>query len=150
MTERIDIAELAPKAYQAMFGLEKYLHGSGLEQRHIELIKLRASQINGCAFCVDMHSGDMKKQGEPDRRIWAVAAWRETSFFTPEERAVLALTEEGTRLADAHEGVSDEVWAEAEKYFSPEQMAALCMAVATINAWNRLGVMPRKAPPPLA
>ncbi|GAB1822958.1 carboxymuconolactone decarboxylase family protein [Herbidospora sp. RD11066] len=142
---RIDVAELAPEAYKAMLGLERYLHSSGLPSRVIELVKLRASQINGCAYCVHMHSADMKKSGEPDERIWGVAAWRETPSFTKEERAALALTEEATRLADGP-GVSDAIWNEAAEHFDDGQLAALVVAISTINAWNRIAVTTHKEP----
>ncbi|NAS25446.1 carboxymuconolactone decarboxylase family protein [Herbidospora sp. NEAU-GS84] len=142
---RIDVAALAPEAYKAMLGLERYLRSSGLPSQVVELVKLRASQINGCAYCVHMHSADMKKAGEPDERIWGVAAWRETPSFTPAERAALALTEEATRLADSA-GVGDEVWGEAVKYFDDAQLAALVVCISTINAWNRIAVTTHKEP----
>lgn len=142
---RIDVAALAPEAYKAMLGLERYLHSSGLPSQVIELVKLRASQINGCAYCVHMHSSDMKKAGEPDERIWGVAAWRETPSYSAAERAALALTEEATRLADST-GVSDEVWGEAAKHFDDTQLAALVVAISTINAWNRIAVTTHKEP----
>ncbi|WP_062431365.1 carboxymuconolactone decarboxylase family protein [Herbidospora daliensis] len=142
---RMDIGAVAPEAYKAMLGVERYLHSSALPSQVLELVKLRASQINGCAYCVHMHSSDMKKSGEPDERIWGVAAWRETPSFTPAERAALALTEEATRLADST-GVSDEAWGEAAKYFDDAQLAALVVAIATINAWNRVAVTTHKEP----
>ncbi|NUR87454.1 MAG: carboxymuconolactone decarboxylase family protein, partial [Nonomuraea sp.] len=109
MTQRVDIAKLAPEAYRGFFAVEKYMHDSDLPGPTIELVKLRASQINGCGYCVHMHSKDMKKAGESDERLWSVAAWREATVFTPAERAALALTEEATRLADRGEAVPDEV-----------------------------------------
>ncbi|GGS62119.1 alkyl hydroperoxide reductase AhpD [Planobispora rosea] len=143
MKQRMNVAELAPEAYRAMLGLERFLNGSSLPHSTLELVKLRASQINGCGFCVDMHSHDMKKAGESDERIFAVAAWREAPYFTDAERAALALTEEATRLADRGEAVPDPVWEEAARHYDEETLAALVVAIATINAWNRIGVTTR-------
>ncbi|WP_433272950.1 carboxymuconolactone decarboxylase family protein [Pseudonocardia xinjiangensis] len=144
MHPRMDISEIQPEAYQAMFGLEKFLAASPLPPTTLHLVKLRASQMNGCAFCVDMHSHDLKADGEPDERLFSVVTWREAPFFTPAERAALALTEEATRL-DAH-GVSEEVWNEAAAHYDPPTLAALVTAIATINAWNRIGVTLRLVP----
>ncbi|MBB2913191.1 AhpD family alkylhydroperoxidase [Streptosporangium becharense] len=146
MKERINVAQLAPEAYRAMLGLEKFLAGSGLPHITKELVKLRVSQINGCAFCVDMHSHDLKQAGESDERLFAVAVWRETPFFTDAERAALALAEEATRLADRGETVPDHVWDEAAAHYEPETLAALVVAIATINAWNRIAVTTRIVP----
>nr|WP_245533462.1 carboxymuconolactone decarboxylase family protein [Actinoalloteichus spitiensis] len=127
-----------------MLGLERYLESSPLPRTTRELVKLRASQINGCGYCVDMHSHDAKAGGETDERLFAVVTWREAPFFTPEERAALALTEQATRLDS--DGVSDEVWADAAQYYDEEQLTALVTAIATINAWNRFGVTLRLVP----
>jgi AhpD family alkylhydroperoxidase len=127
-----------PDAYEAMRGLERYLAKSPLPKSTLELVKLRASQINGCGFCVDMHSHDAKDAGETDERLFSVVAWREAPFFTPAERAALALTEQATRLGP--EGVSDEVWHEAGRHYDERTLVALVTAIATINAWNRFGV----------
>ncbi|GIH80341.1 carboxymuconolactone decarboxylase family protein [Planobispora longispora] len=143
MKQRIDVAALAPKAYEAMLGLERFLRASGLPHSTVELVKLRASQINGCGYCVDMHSHDLKKSGESDERIFSVAAWREAPYFTDAERAALALTEEATRLADRGGAVPDPVWEEAARHYDEETLAALVVAIATINAWNRIGVTTR-------
>lgn len=140
---RLNVAAAAPAAYQAMIGLEKYLASSPLPKRTYELVKLRASQINGCAYCVDMHAHDAKAGGETDERLFAVAAWREAPYFTPAERAALAYTEAATRLADHGHGVSDAVWDEAAAHFDEAGMAALVVAVSTINAWNRIAVPSR-------
>ncbi|WP_214320492.1 carboxymuconolactone decarboxylase family protein [Nonomuraea sediminis] len=145
MTQRINVAQFAPEAYKAFIAVEEFLAGSELPHSTIELIKLRASQINGCAFCVDMHSRDAKKAGESDERLWHTAVWRESPLFTPAERAALALTEEATRLAD-REAVPDAVWQEAAEHYSKPQLAALVVAVAMINAWNRIGVTTRLTP----
>ena len=106
-----------------------------------ELVKLRASQINGCGMCTDMHTKDALAAGESQQRLNLVAAWREATVFTEAERAALELTEEGTRIADAHTGVSDEAWQAARKHFDDEQLAALITVIAAINAWNRLNVL---------
>ncbi|GGT10384.1 carboxymuconolactone decarboxylase family protein [Nonomuraea spiralis] len=146
MTQRIDIAKLAPEAYRGFLAVEKYMHDSDLPDATIELVKLRASQINGCGYCVHMHSGDMKKAGESDERLWSVVAWREATVFTPAERAALALTEEATRLADRGEAVPDEVWQQAAEHYDDKQLAALVVSIAMINAWNRVGVATRMVP----
>ncbi|WP_016697998.1 carboxymuconolactone decarboxylase family protein [Actinoalloteichus spitiensis] len=143
MTPRMTIDPASP-AYAAMLGLERYLESSPLPRTTRELVKLRASQINGCGYCVDMHSHDAKAGGETDERLFAVVTWREAPFFTPEERAALALTEQATRLDS--DGVSDEVWADAAQYYDEEQLTALVTAIATINAWNRFGVTLRLVP----
>jgi AhpD family alkylhydroperoxidase len=146
MTQRIDIAKLAPQAYHGFIEVETFMHGSDLPGSTIELVKLRASQINGCGYCVHMHSRDMKKAGESDERLWSVAAWREATVYTPAERAALALTEEATRLADRGEAVSDEVWEQAAEHYDDKQLAALVVSIAMINAWNRIGVTARLTP----
>ncbi|MFI6926312.1 carboxymuconolactone decarboxylase family protein [Nonomuraea spiralis] len=146
MTQRIDIAKLAPEAYRGFLAVEKYMHDSDLPGATIELVKLRASQINGCGYCVHMHSSDMKKAGESDERLWSVAAWREATVFTPAERAALALTEDATRLADRGEAVPDEVWQQAAEHYDDRQLAALVVSIAMINAWNRVGVATRMVP----
>ncbi|WP_425551985.1 carboxymuconolactone decarboxylase family protein [Fodinicola feengrottensis] len=125
-----------------MYQLEAYLAQSRVPHSTLELVKLRASQINGCGFCVDMHSHDAKKAGETDERLFAVAAWRDTPFFTGHERAALALTEAATRLPDG-DGVADEVWAAAADHFDEGALADLVMAIAAINAWNRINVTTR-------
>ncbi|MFI5563879.1 MULTISPECIES: carboxymuconolactone decarboxylase family protein [Amycolatopsis] len=116
---------------------------SSLPHATQELVKLRASQINGCGFCTDMHSKDAAHAGETSVRLNLVAAWREANVFTEAERAALALTEEGTRIADAHHGVSDDTWAQVRKHYDDEQIGALIALVATINAYNRLNVIAR-------
>ncbi|WP_374727458.1 carboxymuconolactone decarboxylase family protein [Haloactinomyces albus] len=137
MNARLSI-EADPDAYTAMVGLEKYLNQSTLPKATLELVKLRASQMNGCGFCVDMHSHDAKAAGETDERLFSVVTWREAPFFTSAEQAALALTEEATRLGP--EGVSDEVWNEACRHYDDRTLVALVTAIATINAWNRFGV----------
>ncbi|MFG6196872.1 carboxymuconolactone decarboxylase family protein [Nonomuraea sp. JJY05] len=145
MTQRINVAQQVPQAYHHFLAVEKLLHESELPTTTLGLIKLRASQINGCGYCVDMHSRDLKKSGESDERLWSVAAWREATVYTPAERAALALTEEATRLAD-RAGVPDEVWEEAARHYSEKQLGLLIVALAMINAWNRIGVTARLTP----
>ncbi|WP_349264140.1 carboxymuconolactone decarboxylase family protein [Longimicrobium sp.] len=135
---RIDYARVAPAAVRAQFGLEQYVRGSGLEHSLQELVKLRASYMNGCAYCVDMHTKDARVAGETEQRLYAVPVWRETPFFTPRERAALAWTEVVTDIGRT--GVPDEVYARAREHFSEEELVNLTMAVITINGWNRLAV----------
>ena len=135
---------LAADGYKAMLSLESFISRSGAPQRTLHLVKLRASQINGCSFCVDMHSRDAKKDGDSDERLFAVAAWREAPYFTDAERAALALTEAATRLADREDAVPDEVWEQAAQHYEESTLAALVMAIASINAWNRISVTTRK------
>ncbi|WP_055481421.1 carboxymuconolactone decarboxylase family protein [Sphaerimonospora mesophila] len=144
--QRIDVSRLAPEAYRAMHALERFQRESGVPHPTLELIKIRVSQINGCAFCVDMHNHDAKKAGETDERLWSVATWREAPFYTEAERAALALAEEATRLSDRPDAVPDDVWAEAAKHYDDETLAALVVAIATINAWNRIAVTTRVVP----
>jgi AhpD family alkylhydroperoxidase len=142
--ERFDYAKVAPGAYQAMLGLEKYLHQSGLEESLLHLIKLRASQINGCAYCLDMHWKDLKAIGEQDHRLYELDAWEEAPFYSDRERAALAWTDVVTRVADSR--VPDDVYDEVRKHFSDKELADLTLAVATINAWNRLAISARTVP----
>jgi AhpD family alkylhydroperoxidase len=127
-----------------MYGLETFLAGSTLPKTIKELVKLRVSQLNGCAFCVDMHAHDLRADGETDERLFSLVTWREAPFYTDQERAALGLAEEATVIG--RDGVSDEAWAEAQKHFDDETLAALVVAIATINAWNRLGVTLRMEP----
>lgn len=130
----------AMKALQALGELTK----NGLPEKLVELVHLRASQINGCSACVDMHPKLAKRAGETDDRLFSVAAWRDTPYFTEGERAALALTEALTRLSDRADPVPDEVWGEADKRFNEHELAALILAIATINVWNRLNVAVRQ------
>ncbi len=139
---RVNIPEAEPDAYKAMQGLEGYLRNSRLSGTHLELIKIRASQINGCAFCINMHTADALKQGETSRRIFLLNAWRETELFTEEERVILAITEEVTLISQ--NGLSDETYRQAEALFDENYIAQIIMAVVTINAWNRLAVSTRR------
>ncbi len=138
METRIDIQKLEPKAYEAMLGLENFLQNSQLSKTHLELIKIRASQINGCAFCINMHTSDALKLGETSQRIFLLNAWKETTLFTEEERNILAITEEVTLISKR--GLSDETYQQAEKLFDKNYIAQIIMAVVTINAWNRIAI----------
>ncbi len=138
MTERIDLAKVDPKAYEAMIGLEKYVAQKGLDKTLYELIKTRASQINGCAYCLNMHTRDAMKLGETAQRLFLLDAWRETDLYTEKERAVLALTEAVTLIAG--NPVSDEVYNEAKAHLSDEELAVVLMAIVAINGWNRLAI----------
>jgi AhpD family alkylhydroperoxidase len=146
MAARMNIAALAPEGYRAVLALETYVR-SKVDHRLFDLVKLRASITNGCAFCVDMHSVDLLEMGEDVRRVVAVAAWHEATFFTDEERAALALTDAVTRLGDV--GVPDDVWDVAVKELGDELVANLVLAIGTINLWNRIAISTRQAPPPL-
>jgi AhpD family alkylhydroperoxidase len=141
---RLTIGAVAPGAYQAVLGLENYSREHN-DPVLYELIKLRASMINGCAFCVDMHSRDALAAGEDSRRLFGVAAWHDAPFYTERERAALALTDAVTRLGD--DGVPDDVWNAAAKHFTEEELANLLMAITTINVWNRLSISIRSEPP---
>lgn len=144
MQSRMELGKTNAAAYQAMFHLERYVRGSGIDPTLLELIKIRASQINGCAFCLDMHTKDARLNGETEQRIYALNAWRETPFFTSEERAVLALTEAVTLIAT--NAVSDEIYDEVSRYFTQDEIANLLMAIVTINGWNRIAVTTRVVP----
>lgn len=144
MKIRLELDKVEPAAYQAMMKVENYVRTSGLNKTLLELIKTRASQINGCAFCIDMHTKDARHAGETEQRLYALSAWQETPFYTPQERAALALTEAVT-LISKH-GVSDAVYEEVSRYFTPEQIAKLLMAIAVINSWNRLSIATRIVP----
>ena len=133
-----------PGAMDALLALSKSATKAGVPHRTLELVHLRASQINGCSVCVDMHSKGLQEAGETDERIFAVGAWREAPYYTDAERAALALTECVTRLADRPDPVPDEVWNEAAAHFTEPQLAALVVDMAAINAWNRLNAATRQ------
>jgi AhpD family alkylhydroperoxidase len=144
MPERIHYTKVAPLAYHAMLGLEKYLDQCGLEAGLLHLIKMRASQINGCAYCLDMHSKDLRAIGETEQRIYSLDAWAECPYYTDRERAALAWTDAVTRVSETH--VPDEVYDQVKNQFSEKELADLTVAVATINAWNRLAISARTTP----
>jgi AhpD family alkylhydroperoxidase len=144
VTTRLNAKAIAPDAFKALRGLQDYVDASGLEKPLIELIKVRASQINGCAFCIAMHTADAVKGGESHARLHLLNAWRETELFTPRERAALALTEAVTLVAEGH--VPDAVYDEARQQFSDKEVVDLAYAIFTINAFNRLAITFRMQP----
>jgi AhpD family alkylhydroperoxidase len=141
---RIDFYTASPEVMKAMIALEGAVNKLGLEPSLLELVKLRASQVNGCAFCIDMHTADARKAGETERRLYAVTTWRETPFFTARERAALAWTESVTLIAQSH--ASDDDYALLRAQFNDAEMVNLTLAINTINSWNRLAVGFRKMP----
>lgn len=136
MEQRIDYKRIAPDAYAAMAGIERYVRKTGLERPLLELVKIRASQINGCAFCIDMHTQDARTAGETEQRLYLLAAWREAPFYTPRERAALDYAEALTLVASG--GVPDALMARTREHFTDEEIIALTMAVVAINGWNRM------------
>lgn len=144
MKQRIQYDQVAPKALQGMYELEKYLANSSLETSLKELVKLRVSQINGCAYCIDMHTKDARKAGETEQRLYTLSVWGETDFFSKREQAALAWTEALTMISE--NTISDELFNQVRKYFSEEEMVSLTMAINAINTWNRLGIAFRKQP----
>jgi AhpD family alkylhydroperoxidase len=138
MEKRVNINTTEPQAYKAMYALENYLASTQLTKTHKELIKIRASQINGCAFCINMHTKDALKNGETNQRIFLLNAWRETPLFTEEEKVILSITEEITLIQ--HGGLSSETYKKAEQIFDSNYISQIIMAVVTINAWNRIAI----------
>jgi len=138
MSTRANIFQTQPEAYKALFGLEKYINGTTLTPTHKELIKIRASQINGCAFCINMHTTDARKQGETEQRIYLLNAWRETKLYTEEERVILEMTEEITLIQK--NGLSDATYAKAKEVFEDDYIGHIIMMITIINAWNRIGI----------
>jgi AhpD family alkylhydroperoxidase len=135
---------LVPDAMKALQALSKATKREGLPETTTFLVHLRASQLNGCSYCVEMHARELKEAGAPDERIYAVAAWREAPYFTDAERAALALTEAATRMSDRSDPVPDEVWDEAARHYDERQLAALVIEISAINTWNRLNVTTRQ------
>jgi AhpD family alkylhydroperoxidase len=145
MEARLNLMKVAPKgAYEAVAALRRYVNSSGLEHTLLQLVEIRASQINGCAYCIDMHTKDARALGESEQRIYLLDAWRESPFYTERERAALEWTEALTLVAESH--VPDEVYASAKKQFSPEELVNLSLAVSAINTWNRLCIAFRSQP----
>ncbi len=145
MEPRIDnVARAYPEVYRSLVALSAAASKLGVPETTLIMVSLRASQINGCSFCVDMHWREMREAGEPDEKIFAVSAWRETPFFTDAERAALALTEAATRLADRPDPVPDDIWDEAAQHYDDKGLSALVIAIAAINTWNRLNVPTRQ------
>jgi AhpD family alkylhydroperoxidase len=144
MEPRINFGKVAREAYETLLTPERYLHQCGLEESLIHLIKLRASQINGCAYCLDMHWKDLRAIGESEQRLYGLDAWEESPYYSDRERAALAWTEAVTNVRETH--VPDAVYQETRKHFSEKEMADLTLAVAVINAWNRLAIAARAVP----
>jgi AhpD family alkylhydroperoxidase len=144
MKARLDPQKASPEAYRAILGMEMFVRKSGLEPSLLELVKMRASQINGCAYCLDMHSKDARAAGETEQRLYTLNAWRETPFFTDRERAALEWTEAVTLVSEDH--VPDAVYDEVRQHFSEEELVKLTMAVVTINTWNRVAIAFRAVP----
>lgn len=138
MTQRIDWKTVAPEGYAAQRELEIYVRRSGLEHSLLELVKTRASQINGCAYCLDLHTKDARTHGESEQRLYVLTAWRETTLYSDRERAALAWTEAVTRIAE--DGTSDALYAEMHRHFSEKELVDLTLAIVAINGWNRLAI----------
>jgi AhpD family alkylhydroperoxidase len=138
------VAMIVPEAMQALLALSKAAGKGGVPAKTIGLVQLRASQINGCSVCVDMHAREMRDADESDARLFTVAAWRDAPYFTDAERAALALTEAVTRLADQTDPVPDEIWNEAARHYDERGLASLLLAIGAINVWNRLNVATRQ------
>ena len=144
MEPRLNYLHASPEPYKAMSGLEQAIRKSGLEHPLLELVKLRASQINGCAFCIDMHWKDARAAGETEQRLYGLSAWEESPYYTPRERAALAWTEVVTLVSQTH--VPDAVFEAVRPHFNDKELADLTWAVAAINAWNRLAISMRSTP----
>lgn len=143
METRIKIDQVEQAGYKAILGLEKFIESTPLTRIHKDLIKIRASQVNGCAFCIDMHTRDARKAGETEQRIYSLNAWRDTPFFTNDERAVLALTEEVTLISNH---VKDKTYQDALDLLGESYLAQVILAIITINAWNRIGIATQLMP----
>lgn len=144
MEPRLNPYKIAPNGYQAIATLQKYVDSTGLERSLLELVRLRASQINGCAYCIDMHTKDARALGESEQRLYLLSAWRESPFYTERERAALEWTEAVTLVSESQ--VPDNVYDRAKAQFSPEELVNLTLAIAAINTWNRLSIAFRAVP----
>ena len=144
MEPRIKYAQIVPEGFRAMLGLEHYVQSSGLEPGLLDLVELRASQINGCAYCIDIHTKDARAHGETEQRLYALTAWEETPFYTERERAAFAWTEAVTKVFEGH--VPDEVYEMARKQFTEKELVNLTLAIVAINGWNRLAISFRTVP----
>jgi len=144
MAQRQDYKTVVPKAYAAMLEVETYVRNSSFEKSLLELVRTRASQINGCAYCLDMHTKDARTAGETEQRLYALSTWRETPFFTDRERAALEWTEAVTQISSNH--VSDALYERVRQYFSEKELVDLTMAVIAINGWNRLAIAFQSVP----
>ena len=144
MNARIDLMKVNPGIMQAMFGLERQIRKAGLDHRLLDLVKMRASQMNGCAYCLDMHSKDARAAGETEQRLYGLSAWRDTPYYSDKERAALELTEALTRINE--HGVTDDLYERVRAQFSEDEIAHLTLAIVAINGWNRLNVAARTVP----
>jgi AhpD family alkylhydroperoxidase len=138
MKPRLDTAAVSPAAYRTMYGLERYIHESGLEPKLVHMLKLRASQINGCAHCIDMHWKDARAAGETEQRLYGLDAWREAPYYSDRERAALEWIEALTKITEGH--VADDVYERARALFSEKEVVDLAMLAVAINGWNRLAI----------
>jgi len=145
MKSRIDVMKVSPRAVQAVLGLQNYVNGTSVEPSLLELVKMRASQINGCAYCLDMHSKDARAAGETEQRLYLLDAWRESPFYSERERAALAWTEALTRISKTKD-VPDALYDEVRKQFSDKELVDLSLAIIAINGWNRLAIPFRSEP----
>ena len=144
MKARIDVMHVTPGIIHAMLGLERQVQKAGLDGKLLDLVRMRASQINGCAYCLDMHSKDARADGETEQRLYGLSAWRETPYYSPRERAALELTEALTLVSQR--GVPDDVYESAREQFSEDELAHLTLAIVAINGWNRLNIAARTVP----
>ena len=144
MKPRIDHKKVSPNAIKAMLGLEQYLHHSRLEARLLDLVRMRVSQLNGCAYCLDMHSKDLRAAGETEQRLYELDAWKETPFYSEKERAALAWAEAVTLVTDGH--VPDDIFESARSQFNEQELVDLTLAVVAINGWNRINIAFRTVP----
>jgi AhpD family alkylhydroperoxidase len=144
MEARFEYSKTAPGVYKVMLGVEQYLENCGLEESLLHLIRLRASQINGCAYCLDMHWKDLRATGEPEQRLYSLDAWRECPYYSERERAALAWTEAVTAITDGH--VPDATYEQVRAHFSEKELSDLTLAVSAINSWNRLAIASRTVP----
>ncbi len=144
MEARLKYWKTSPEVYKAMQALQEVVNTSGLEKKLIDLIYLRASQLNGCAFCIDMHSKDLRAEGESEERLYLLEAWRESPFYSDRERAALAWSEALTKVSENH--VPDEVFEEVRKHFTDDELVKLTLAIVAINGWNRFGISFRTPP----
>jgi AhpD family alkylhydroperoxidase len=144
MNARIDLMHVTPGIIQAMLGLERQVRRAGLEDRLLDLVRMRASQINGCAYCLDMHSKDARANGETEQRLYSLDAWRETPYYSPRERAALEWTEALTLVAQTH--APDDVYERVREQFSEDELGHLSLAIVSINGWNRLNIAARTVP----
>lgn len=142
MKERLNYAAVSPAGYKALLALETHVRQSGLEHKLLELVKTRASQLNGCAFCLDMHTKDARAAGETEQRLYGLSAWREAPYYTERERAALAWTEAVTLVSETH--VPDDVYEDVRRYFDEKELVNLTLAIVAINSWNRMAVSFRK------